>query len=982
MQNKIFLHTNTEYSFLNSTIRVNELFKYASDNDIKYLPLTDINNLYALPLYLELSKQYNIKPIIGLQTSIVNDDCKFDVILIAKNNNGLKLLNQIIYQASKNIFVKDLNDLESDDLYIIDHYENGMVANNYDFKVPNNFFYNSNELVYPNTVYAPTKRIMYQNQNNILNVLDNIAGKQHKINYQFKDYNDVNFELLDSNIYQNMQNIIDSLEPISLDSKIKLANYKEDVEDTIKRLIVGKKYLNLIKYYDKDLVDKRINYEYQIIKKLGFINYFLIIWDTLNFARSQGIEVGPGRGSASGSLISYLLDITDVNPLEFNLLFERFLNPDRVSLPDIDIDIQDNRRDEVLEYIRNKYGHNKVALITTFQTLASKNSIRDVGRYLNIPTPSIDKISNSLTKNDLNLEYAYAHNKKYKILVDEFENLHHFASLIEGLPRQTGLHAAGIVISNVDLTNSFPVEQNANGFNQIQFTLNNLEQYGLIKIDFLGLKNLTVINQIESLIPEKYHFNNIINQNYSQFSDQETFNLLNKLLTDGVFQLESNGMRAAIKSVKIDSFDDLYAIISLYRPGPMQYIDTYAKNKQDPSLVEKIHPLYDKIVEPTYGIIVYQEQIMQIAQQVANMSFAQSDLLRRAISKKDDKKLHSYKKIFFESGFLNNIPIDVLEKIYQKIELFAAYGFNKSHAVAYALISYKLAFYKARFPKIFFKVLISNAIGDLTTVKKYVLDAKEQGVSIFSPIINISTNTVEIKDNNLYLPLNMIKGIGLVATNKIIEETNKGEFSHFISCYLRLRNAGIGESVINTLIKANVFRKFANCATLEKNTVLAQQYFDLFSKEIKQKKITDEILKDQELANFIQRYKINEQKLQFVEKNVSEEMKNESELLGDIYNAMAISTDNKVVRPSLSTLPINENRWIDAYLISVKKHPTKKQVNIAIMDVDNKSINAYGFNEKTLLLLENKEPRQIMVYIKNNGRYFTINDWKDNNETN
>ncbi|WP_036451920.1 DNA polymerase III subunit alpha [Mycoplasma buteonis] len=986
MRKRIYLHTNTEFSFLYSKIKLIDLFKKALENKLEYLPLTDVNNLYALPYYYDLQVKTGIKPIVGIETKFyVDEQNYFKIIVLAKNNDGLALINQLIYANSLNQKIMDFNLLKDENLYVIDHYEKGMVAKKLNLSVeqlPNNFYFNSKKPVNERTVFAPTKRILDFEDNEILGVLDQIAGKEHQVYTYYEYFDDAEFDDLSEEVYQNMLKMVESIKITPPDNSIKLAKFSDNSDLLFKKLIQNERFEELKQKYDLQLLKDRVLMEYETIKKLGFIDYFLIIWDALKWARENNIEIGPGRGSASGSLIAYLLHITEINPLDFGLLFERFLNVDRVSLPDIDLDIQDNKRDLLLKYLQNKYGSDKVALITTFQTLASKNSIRDVARILKIPTADVNKISASLTKFDTSLTEAYEKNKKYRILVSQYPNLHEYASQIEGLPRQTGLHAAGVVIASEKLINQFPISLNENGFNQIQFTMNNLEQFGLIKIDFLGLKNLTILQEIESLVPVNKRFDYVLGNNYAIFADHQTFDLLNKLTTNGIFQLESDGMKKAIKLVHVDSFDDLYAIISLFRPGPMQYIEVYAANKRNPNLIEKIHPLYDEIVAQTYGIIVYQEQIMQIAQKVGNLSFAQADLLRRAISKKDESKLHSYKNMFFEGGRENNISLDTLDRIYSNIEKFAAYGFNKSHAVAYALIAYKLAYYKARFPFEFYSVLLSNSSGDLLTIKKYALDARSQGIKVNSPKINISTENVEIYQNELYLPLIMIKGVGVVAVNKIVSEIRQnGKINNLLEGLMRLKLAGVGDSVLTTLIKANVFREFGNVEMLLGFFEEFTNVYNIFAALLKKKTFETENESIDFLRSFLKTYSYDKMPIPVLSRNIDMEMRYESELLGDIYNAIPnlVQFNQKsvtVVRPKLIELT-TEKVWVLAYLTNVRKHPTKKMVTVSLKD-ETASVICYGFSSEMLELANNNTPRMLLIYISNTDKNFLrAYDWKE-----
>ncbi|WLP85953.1 DNA polymerase III subunit alpha [Mycoplasma seminis] len=972
---KIYLHTNTEYSFLNSAIRVQELIALAQKNKMEFLPLTDIDNLYALQYYWEMQTNYGIKPLIGLELDLVEN---FSVFLLAKNNAGYIFLNDLIYKRTQG---QDISyyELENENVYVIDHEFKGLKAKNITVKnYLSNFYLNNKKQQEIQTLWAPCKKVLTQEQNELIPILNAIGNIEYTQHY-YSDYLDEDdFANVDETVAQLTEQIALSCNVIMPDKSIKLAKFDGDVKKELAKLLSNQKALDLIYTFGEDVVKQRVYYEFEVIKNLGFLDYFLIIQDIINYAKSQGIAIGPGRGSASGSLISYLLGITDIDPLEFDLLFERFLNKDRVSLPDIDIDIQDSRRDELLQYIKNKYGEQNVALISVFQTLALKNSLRDIARYLNIPVSEIDKVCNTLKNTDTSLVEAYKNNEKYKNYVDLHPRLHYLASQIEGLPRQVGIHAAGVIICDRPIKDVVPVTYNANTLQQVEFTLNYLERFGLIKIDFLGLKNLTILQEIEDMIQPQYRFDNLIGKSYSKFLDADAIKLLNNLLTNGIFQLESPGMQNAIKEVGIDSFDDIYAIISLFRPGPMQYIATYGRNKQNPNNIEKLHPLYDEIVKNTYGIIVYQEQIMQIAQKVAGMSFAQADLLRRAISKKDEAKLHSYKAAFFQGGLQNNIPLNVLEEIYSNIEKFAAYGFNKSHAVAYALIAYKLAYYKAKYPLIFYKVLISNSSSDQQNIKKYVADATNQGIKVHSPEINVSTDVVEIVNNELYLPILMIKGVGGVAAGKITEERKtNGTYNNFIEAFLRLRNiAGISESVIDNLIKANAFREFGGIATLmnakEKYASVFNELFETSYKKVKGDKSAL-------LLNFIKTQNIADVVFDLIPTDVALEMKYESELLGGVYNALSGIAN---IEGYKTLADVNEHStWVKCYLSKVQKD-AKGRPRVSLVD-NSKSVLAFGFSSKASEILNNTQPRMIIALLKlNKANYYTFIDWKEENNNN
>ncbi|WBP83753.1 DNA polymerase III subunit alpha [Mycoplasmopsis edwardii] len=970
MKEIIYLHTNTEYSFLQSTIRLEKLFKLAKEQNLKYLTLTDVENFHALQFFWNFQNDHNFKLILGSEFILKEG---FRVIILAKNDKGFLFIKDLVNQKSKQQEIS-YYDLDNENIFVIDHYELGSFALGIAIdKFHSNFYLNNKKQQSIQTVFAPTKKVLEFDDNELLPVLNNIAGSTHEQQKIYNEYlNQEEFQDIDDIVYQNILSIVNQINVSKPDSQIKLAKFSDNSLDEFQKLITGERYKNILKHYDKELVNERIKQEYKVITKLGFVDYFLIIQDALEFARQNNILIGPGRGSAAGSLISYLLKITSVNPLEFDLLFERFLNVDRVSLPDIDIDIQDNRRDEIFTYLASKYGEDKVAFISTFQTLAAKNSIRDVGRFLNIPRTEIDNISSSISLNDENLKYAFEKNKKYNLYANKYPKLHELASKIEGLPRQTGIHAAGFIISNQPIKEIVPVQQSSFNLQQVQMTMNNLEKYGLIKIDFLGLKNLTFINQIESLIPQNQLFDNMINDSVSMFNDKQTFDILNSLNTDGIFQLESPGMRNAIKQVGIDSFDDIYAILSLFRPGPSVYIQEYAKGKRNNLFIEKVHPKYDKIVKSTFGIIVYQEQIMQIVQEVANMPFSKADLFRRAISKKDESKLHEYKNEFFKGGLENGLSTNDLNKIYSNIEKFADYGFNKSHAVAYSLVSYKLAYYKSRFPMIFYKVLLSNYSSDQQHIKTYSEEAHKIGIKVNIPNINISSEQAEIFFDEIYLPFNLIKGIGQSVVEKVVNERKQnGPFLDFISTWLRLRVAGVGEVAIETLIKAGAFRDFGNQNSLLNSLDICLDFYEIYKARAKKEPdVLNKFIEENDIANI---------PLVIKEADKVQEDENEIKLLGSRYTNETWNFDSKLSRQfeSLCLANLSEKaEWLKVTLLEVKKGKKDKQTILKLKD-DSKVITASGWNQTVQNLLYNNNPRNIMVLIVKKDIFYNVKDFKE-----
>ncbi len=876
MEKFVSLHLNSEYSILQSTIKINNLIDFALKNGLKSLVLTDHNVMSGVAEFIHKCTLNKIKPIVGVDLDVED----FRLILLAKNYEGycqiIKLSSEKMH--NKNIVLKDI---DSTNIFIIDHPTYGYYQKfNKILKLKNFYIGTTKKTSLINAVYVNDTRILYSSQeNDVLNNLYKINHPQNNQEFNLKPY------ILEVDQNDNKVKLaMDILNNCNVDFtqiKLKLPNFKISTNtlpfDYLKNLVaknaqkILKNVKNSIKY------QKRISYELSIINKLDFANYFLIIYDIVNFAKSQQILVGPGRGSVSGSLIAYLLNITEVDPLKFNLLFERFLNPERVTMPDIDLDFQDNRRDEVLTYIFNKYGKNNVGLISTFQRFGPKMALRDVAKNMKIHLSEVETITKTIPNivnapfiNSLNGIYQNIaeframidKNQKYTIL---FEN----AKLIEGLPRQHGTHAAGIVISDVPLNQKVPTLLGPNNLNQVQFPMDYLEEQGLLKIDILGLKNLTIIQNIQEEV-QKNHGHQINLKNIP-LNDNATNELLTSGDTNGVFQLESYGMRKTLGQVGISSVDDVTAVISLYRPGPMQNIPLYIAGKQNHSFT-LIDRSIDDILKSTYGIIVYQEQIMEIVKNFSGMSFAKADIFRRAIGKKDAALLHSLKTEFFEKASEKNHNHQVIEQVYDLIAKFANFGFNKSHAVAYAILSYRLAYLKARFPLEFYTSLFNSSLSSTETIKIYVNEVKRKYITVIGPNINLSKATTYNNQQAIILPFTIIKGVGLAANNKILEARNHKHFTNLFDVVVHLKLFGLGEATIKLLIKANAFRDFANMETCLASLALLNRYATMvITKKDGQKVVDYSLVAKPELVN--------------KKRNLKNEVKYEQETLGLQINA-------------------------------------------------------------------------------------------------
>jgi DNA polymerase-3 subunit alpha len=563
--------------------------------------------------------------------------------------------------------------------------------------------------------------------------------------------------------------------------------------------------------YNEDLALKyqqRLDYELDIIKKTGFASYFLIVADFIRFAKSEGIPVGPGRGSAAGSLVAYCLGITNIDPIKYDLIFERFLNPERISMPDIDVDFCKRGRDRVIEYVTEKYGADNVAQIITFGTMQSKAAVRDVGRALGMPYAEVDKIAKLITSGENGISRAIHEELQVKELYqtdDRIKELLDNAMVLEGLARHASTHAAGIVISNKLLTEHLPLCRGKKDETVTQYHMKVIEKIGLIKIDFLGLETLTIINDTIGLLRDQ---GIELDLSTIPLDDKRTYDLLSSGNTSGVFQLESRGMRELLVALKPSKFEDIMPLIALYRPGPLKsgMVREFTERKNNPSLVKYETPLLKEILEDTYGVIVYQEQIMKIATVLANFSIKDADALRKAMSKKIPEQLESYKEQFIKGAIANSVSSNAAKNIYEIILRFGEYGFNKSHSTAYGLISYQTAYLKAHFFVPFFAAILTSEVNDTDKMIQYITECRESGVEILPPDINKSQKTFTVVDNKIRFGLSGIKNVGDAAIDLILSvRESLGEFSSFIQFCGAVDTRKVNKKVLESLAKAGCF---------------------------------------------------------------------------------------------------------------------------------------------------------------------------------
>ena len=638
------------------------------------------------------------------------------------------------------------------------------------------FYFKSPEIMYNNFSYYPKAC-----ENTLL------VAEECDVELTFKNYHFPQVELNEN------ETVEDKFE------KLVFEGFKERLSE-IKKLYNG----NFTESHEKKYLE-RLNQEIKIIKDMGFAGYFLIVQDFIKYAKENDIPVGPGRGSAAGSLVAYSLKITDIDPIYYNLLFERFLNPERVSMPDIDIDFCNRRRDEVIKYVCEKYGYDKVAQIITFGKMKTKQVVRDVGRVLDIPYKEVDAIAKLIPSDVKSLQQAYDNVAELKKLIDskeEYKELFEIAKVLEGLNRHSSIHAAGIVISNKPLSEVIPLAKMNDGEVVTQFDMKWVEEVGLIKFDFLGLKTLTVIDNAVKLI--KKYKNPDFKLSEISLKDKKTYKLISDGNTIGVFQLESRGMRELLKRIKPDKFEDLIAVVALYRPGPLEsgMVDEYVAVKHGQKKPSYPLPQLEPILKETYGVILYQEQVMQIAQVLAGYSLGEADVLRKAMGKKKPELMAQHREKFVKGCVSRGIDEKKASEIFDIMEKFAGYGFNKSHSAAYAYIAYQTAYLKAHYPVEFMTALLTEDKDNPDKVIKNIDDSKNLKIKILPPDVNVSELDFTIDGNAIRFGLGAIKNVGEKAINSIIKARKKGKFKDLIDFCMRVDLNKVNKKVIESLIKS------------------------------------------------------------------------------------------------------------------------------------------------------------------------------------
>ena len=899
------LHVHTEYSLLDGSSKIKELVHQAKELGMDSIAITDHGAMYGVIDFYRAAKAEGIKPIIGCEIYVTTgsrfdkeasqgDKRYYHLVLLAQNDTGYHNLMKIVSRGfTEGFYYKPRVDYE-----VLEEYKEGLIAlsaclagevatyireNNYekakntalrlqDLFGKDNFFLELQDHGIPDQTKVNTALLKMSKETGI----DLVATND--IHYTFKEDAEAHDILLciqtgkkvqdeDRMRYEGGQYYLKSPEEMQ-----RLFPYaREAIENTGKiakrcnvEIVFGEQkvpeydvpegytavtYLNhlceegLKRRYPnitKELRE-RLDYELKTIENMGYVDYFLIVWDFIHYAKEHGIAVGPGRGSAAGSIVSYCLEITDIDPIRYQLLFERFLNPERVSMPDIDVDFCYERRQEVIDYVVRKYGKDQVVQIITFGTMAARAVIRDVGRVLDIPYAKVDGIS-KMVPNELNItiDKALKISKDLRNAYEQDEETHYLIDMskrLEGLPRHASMHAAGVVIGKTAIDEYVPLATGADNAAVTQFTMTTIEELGLLKMDFLGLRTLTVIQDAEKMVRRKVPDFDITKIDPT---DKEVYEMIGNGHTEGVFQLESSGMKSFMKELKPQNMEDIIAGISLYRPGPMDFIPRYIEGKNHQESIHYECEQMEEILEPTYGCIVYQEQVMQIVRDLAGYSLGRSDLLRRAMSKKKQAVMERERQSFVygnqEEGvkgcIKNGISEEIANKIYDEMIDFAKYAFNKSHAAAYGVVAYQTAYLKYYYAAEFMAAMLTSVMDISTKVAEYVYSCRSMGIEILPPDINEGESGFSAKGNSIRYGLTAIKNVGKNIIDGIVEEREKhGKYTDLEDFITRTANLGVNKRAIENFIKAGAFDSLN--ATRKQMMMVYIQILDGVNKENK-----------------------------------------------------------------------------------------------------------------------------------------------------
>lgn len=872
------LHVHTEYSLLDGSSKIKELTARAKELGMDSLAITDHGVMYGVIDFYRAAKEVGIKPILGCEVYVApgsrfdrentgGEDRYYHLVLLAENDQGYKNLMKIVSKG----FVEGFYYKPRVDYEVLETYHEGVIA-------LSACLAGEVQKYLARGMYEEAMRSaqryegIFGKNNFFLELQDHGLPEQKMVNQgllrlsrdtgiELVATNDIHYTFAEDEKAHDILLCIQTGKKVADEDRMRYAGgqyyckseeemqalfpyAREALENTHKvaeRCNVEIEFgvTKLPKYevpegfdswtylnhlcregfktrYPKDdgTLSRRLDYELDVIRTMGYVDYFLIVWDFINYARSKDIMVGPGRGSAAGSIVSYTLGITNIDPVRYNLLFERFLNPERVSMPDIDVDFCYERRQEVIDYVVEKYGKDQVVQIVTFGTLAAKGVVRDVGRVLDLPYAMCDSIA-KMIPNDLGmtLDKAIAANPDLRKLYNEDPQVKYLIDMskrLEGLPRHTSMHAAGVVIGSRSIDEFVPLSKAADGTITTQFTMTTIEELGLLKMDFLGLRTLTVIQNAVHLAEKDYGIS--IDIDHIDFDDKRVLESIGTGRTEGVFQLESGGMKSFMKELKPENLEDIIAGISLYRPGPMDFIPRYLKGKNDKSSITYECPQLEPILSPTYGCIVYQEQVMQIVRDLAGYTMGRSDLVRRAMSKKKTAVMEKERQNFVYGNeaegvkgcIANGIDEKTANHIYDEMIDFAKYAFNKSHAAAYAVVSYQTAYLKYYYPKEFMAALMSSVMENVSKFSEYILNCRRMmNIAVLPPDINEGESGFSVSDGGIRYGLSAIKSVGKPVVDAILEERAKnGKFRTMEDFINRMTQREVNRRTLENFIKS------------------------------------------------------------------------------------------------------------------------------------------------------------------------------------
>ena len=866
----VHLHCHSEYSLLDGAARIKGMVQKAKELNMPALAITDHGVMYGVIDFYKKAKEEGIKPIIGCEVYVAPrtrfdrvakiDDNLYHLVLLAKNQEGYKNLMNIVTKGFlEGFYYKPRVDFE-----LLKEYSEGLIV------LSGCLAGQLPQLILKGEVEEARKVAknyldVFGEENYYLEIQDHNLPEQKEVNQALLTIseemgiplaatNDSHYlERADASVHDVLL-CIQTAKTVEEENRLKFpgsefymkspqemkelfSQYPQALENSLR--IADKCNLDFdfsqtyLPYYeipsghDEDSYlrelcfeglkkrygeitpehEARLDYELGVISQMGYASYFLIVWDFVKYAHENDILVGPGRGSAAGSLVAYVLFITNIDPLKYGLLFERFLNPERVTMPDIDIDFCYELREKVIEYVINKYGEDRVAQIITFGTMAARAAVRDVGRVLNFPYAEVDRIAKLIPfEPGMTIEKALQLNelKELSQKDERVKKLLEISRSLEGLPRHASTHAAGVVISQEPLVNYVPLQKPNDSGIVTQFPMGTLEELGLLKMDFLGLRTLTIMQEAVNMV--EYTTGDKVDLKFISLEDTKTYELLSQGNTAGVFQLESAGMRNVLRELKPNKFEDIIAVVALYRPGPMEQIPTFIESKHGSKPIKYLHPRLEPILKETYGVMVYQEQIMQVAAEMAGFSLGQADLLRRAIGKKKMEILTEQREIFVKGCLNNGFSEKLANDLYDLIVKFASYGFNKSHAAAYAMIAYQTAYLKANYPLEFMAALLTGVMSTSEKVTAYIDDCRRQNIPVLPPDINESFANFSVTEGKIRFGLAAVKNVGLNAIQSIISTREKVGYFKSLRQFcndvdLRVCN----KKVIESLIKSGAF---------------------------------------------------------------------------------------------------------------------------------------------------------------------------------